>query len=193
MLNSEISYNEDSDATNSKQKNKAYLEIPNKAFKNVNAKLLLHRFLCLCFSTGLNPTEWDYSDIKPIPKKGKDQRDPLQNRFITIMCCVAKLYSRNLNTRLKKYLLSNNILVEEQNGFRASKSCIDHIIVPCTVLRNRKLSGKETFLSFIDFQKAFDSVDRNSLLQIVSNWNQWPHVQCNFIFVLQSRIKGHTK
>ena len=164
MLNSEISYIEVSDSIDTTKKNKAFLEIPNEAFKNVNAKLLLHRFLCLCFSTGLNPTEWDYSDIKPIPKKGKDQRDPLQNRCITIMCCVAKLYSRILNTRLQKYLESNNILVEEQNGFRASRSCIDHIFVLCTVLRNRKLSGKETFLAFIDFQKAFDSVDRNFLL-----------------------------
>jgi hypothetical protein len=35
-------------------------------------------------------------------------------------------------------------------------------------LRNRKLSGKETFLCFIDFQKAFDSVDRNFLLYKLS-------------------------
>jgi hypothetical protein len=79
MLNSEITYIEVSDAINSIKTNKAYLEIPNEAMKNVNAKLLLHRFLSLCFSSGLNPTDWDYSDIKPIPKKGKDQRDPLQN------------------------------------------------------------------------------------------------------------------
>ena len=106
----------------------------------------------------------DYSNIKPIPKKGKDQRDPLQNRCITIMCCVAKLYSWILNSRLQKFLETNKLLVEEQNGFRASRSCIDHIFVLCTILRNRKLSGQETFLTFIDFQKAFDSVDRNFLL-----------------------------
>ena len=168
MINSEITYKEVSDAIDHTKKNKAFLEIPNEAMKNVNAKLLLHRFLCLCFSSGVNPTEWDYSDIKPIPKKGKDQRDPLQNRCITIMCCVAKLYSRILNVRLQKYLESNNILVEEQNGFRASRSCIDHIYVLCTILRNRKLSEKETFLCFIDFQKAFDSVDRNFLLYKLS-------------------------
>ena len=164
MLNSEISYSEVSNAIDSIKRNKAFLEIPNEALKNINSKLLLHRFFSLCFSSGVNPTDWDYSNIKPIPKKGKDQRDPLQNRCITIMCCVAKLYSRILNSRLQKFLETNKLLVEEQNGFRASRSCIDHIFVLCTILRNRKLSGQETFLTFIDFQKAFDSVDRNFLL-----------------------------
>ena len=142
---------------------KAYLQIPNEALKNRNAKLLFHKFFQLCFVSGLSPTEWDASDIKPIPKKDKDPRDPLQNRCITLMCCVAKLYSSILNRRLQSFLEKNNILVEEQNGFRASRSCIDHILVLCSVLRNRKALGLSTFLSYIDFQKAFDSVDRSLL------------------------------
>ena len=80
------------------------------------------------------------------------------------MCCVAKVYSKILTTRLQNYLEDNKILVDEQNGFRACRSCIDHLFVLCTVLRNRKLSGKETFLSYIDYKKAFDSVERNLLL-----------------------------
>ena len=116
--------------------------------KNRNAKLLLFKFFNLCFTSGLNPSDWDFSDIIPIPKKDQDARDPLQNRCITIVCCVAKIYSSILNKRLQKYLESNNILAEEQNGFRAGRSCIDHIFVMCTVLRNRKLLGKDTFLCF---------------------------------------------
>ena len=50
------------------------------------------------------------------------------------------------------------------SGIRASRSCIDHALVLCSILRNRKALGLNTFLSFIDFQKAFDSVDRNLLL-----------------------------
>ena len=68
-----------------------------------------------------------------------------------------------MNKRLQTYLESNNILVREQNGFRASRSCIDHIFVLVTVLRNRKQLGKQTFLAFIDFKKAFDTVERNLL------------------------------
>ena len=84
------------------------------------------------------------------------------------MCRISKIYSKILNARLQKYLEENNILVEEQNGFRASRSCIDHIFSLCTILRYRKSMGLETFLAFIDYQKAFDSVDRHLLLYKLS-------------------------
>ena len=45
----------------------------------------------LCFWSGLNPADWDFSNIVPIPRKDKDACDPLQNRCITKMCCVAKI------------------------------------------------------------------------------------------------------
>ena len=163
-LNSEITFEEVSTAVDKTKLGKAYLKIPNDVLKNLNAKILLHKYFNLCFSSGLNPSEWDYSSIKPIPKPDKDSRDPLQNRCITILCCVAKVYSSILNRRLKMYLESNDILVNEQNGFRASRSCIDHIFVLITLIRNRKELGKETFLAFIDYKKAFDSVERNCLL-----------------------------
>ena len=40
-MNSEISFDEVSDAINSSKFKKAYLSIPNEALKNINAKLLL--------------------------------------------------------------------------------------------------------------------------------------------------------
>ena len=167
-LNENITYEEVSKAIDGSKSKKAYLSIPNEALKNKNGKILFHAFFQLCFVSGLSPSEWDNSHIKPIPKKDKDSRDPLQNRCITLMCCVAKLYSSILNRRLQKYLEKNKILAEEQNGFRASRSCIDHILVLCSILRNRKSLGLSTFLSYIDFQKAFDSVDRVLLFHKLS-------------------------
>ena len=136
-LNSTLSLEEVSKAIDRVKVRKAYLEIPNEILKNLNAKLVLQKFFNLCFVSGLNPTDWNFSDIKPIPKKDKDPRDPLQNRCISIMCCVAKIYSSIRNARIQKYLEENNILADEQNGFRASRSCIDHIFVLCSILRNR--------------------------------------------------------
>ena len=85
------------------------------------------------------------------------------------MCCVAKIYTSMLNRRLQTFLEKNDLLSDNQNGFRKARSCIDHIFVMCTVLRNRKALKKETFLCFIDFQKAFDSVDRNLLMHKLAN------------------------
>ena len=190
-LNSEILYAEVSKCIDNAKSQKAYLEIPNEALKNPNAKNLLYKFFNICFSAGLNPTEWDKNDIKPIPKKDKDPRDPLQNRCITIMCCVAKIYSSILTRRLQSFLETNKILVEEQNGFRASRSCVDHILVLCTVLRNRKSLGLSTFLAFIDFKKAFDSVDRSLLLyklaQIGVNGNFYRAISAMYLNP-QSRV-----
>ena len=162
-LNKEFSYEEVSNAINKTKTGKSYLDIPNEVMKNENAKTLLHRFLDLCFKTGLSPIEWNLSNLKPIPKTDKDRRDPLQNRCISIMCCVAKVYSSILTKRLQDYLEQYELLVEEQNGFRSKRSCIDHLFTLVTVLRNRKEQGKDTFLAFVDYKKAFDSVDRSIL------------------------------
>ena len=163
MLNAELTLKEVSEAVDRAKLGKSYLSIPNDALKSDNAKRLLYKFFNLCFTSGINPGDWNFSNIIPIPKPDKDSRDPLQNRCISILCCVAKVYSNVLNKRIQTYLEANNILVDEQNGFRASRSCIDHIFVLITLLRNRKALGKETFAAFIDFKKAFDCVDRNLL------------------------------
>ena len=68
-LNATISFDEVSKSIDKTKVGKAYLDIPNEIMKNVNAKLLLHKFYNLCFTTSLNPTDWNFSDIKPIPKK----------------------------------------------------------------------------------------------------------------------------
>ena len=54
-----------------------------------------------------------------------------------------------------------------QNGFRAGRSCIDHIFSLVTILINRKLQNKQTFLCFIDFRRAFDSVSHVLLFHIL--------------------------
>ena len=72
-MNVEIFYDEVAEAIDSSNLRKSYLEIPNEVMKNINAKLLLHKFFNLCFIS----SDWDFSDIIPIPKKDQDARDPL--------------------------------------------------------------------------------------------------------------------
>ena len=58
----------------------------------------------------------------------------------------------------KKKLLS-----DEQNGFRKSRSTLDHLSTLTSLIETRKAMKKDTFVAFIDFSKAYDSIPRDKL------------------------------
>ena len=100
---------------------------------------------------------WSQSVIQPIPKTGGDPFNPADYRGISLQSIVMKVFCSILNNRLCDYLESNDLLAEEQNGFRKGRSCQDHIFTLNTVLDGRKTLRQSTFACFIDFRKAFDS------------------------------------
>ena len=61
------------------------------------------------------------------------------------------------------YLENNNLLVEEQNGFRRNRVCIDHVFSLALILQTNAYKKSGTFTRFIDFKKAFDLIDREAL------------------------------
>ena len=81
-----------------------------------------------------------------------------------MLSCIYKLYTKILTNRLDNFCDLNNIRVDEQNGFRKDRSCVDHIFTLTCILRNRQNLKMSTFAAFIDFQKAFDCVDRDLLM-----------------------------
>ena len=80
----------------------------------------------MCFKTGKVPNLWKNALIHPIPKDTKlDLRIPTNYRGICLLSVVAKCYSCFLNNRIQSLLEENCIIVEEQNGFRKDRSCLD--------------------------------------------------------------------
>ena len=139
--------------------------LPNEVFKNLTSIKLLKQLFNLCFNSGIIPDTWRQSIINPIPKSGnKDRRVPLNYRGISLLSCVYKLYSSVLNNRLITYLETHNIIVDEQNGFRPLRACIDHLYTLTSLIRNKKAKGESLYVCFVDFQKAFDLIDRDCLL-----------------------------
>lgn len=108
------------------------------------------------------PEEWTKGIIFPIYKDG-DKRDTSNYRGITLLSIVGKVYTHILNGRLMSWSEENDILVEEQGGFRPRRGCPDQLFSLVEVLRNR--GKKATFACFIDVRKAFDRVFRAGLWQ----------------------------
>ena len=124
----------------------------------------LYRLFHTIFNAGLGPTIWGKCCITPIPKSSmKDSLTPLNYRGISLLSCASKLYSRVINNRLTAYCNISDILVNEQNGFRKDRSCLDHIFSLSSIIKNRLLNNKPTFSCFIDISKAFDWVNRDLL------------------------------
>jgi hypothetical protein len=55
--------------------------------------------------------------------KDGDKRDTSNYRGITLLSIVGKVYGQVINERLTKWCEANNILVEEQGGFRPHRGC----------------------------------------------------------------------
>ncbi len=139
-------------------------KVPNEVLRSESVKKCLHKFFQYYFDTGLLPSCWSNAIIKPIPKsRTNDPRVPLNYRGINLLSCIYKCYSSVINRRLLKYLENNNLICDEQNGFREKRSCLEHIFTLHSIIKNRKNESKDTFTAFIDYTKCFDLIDRNML------------------------------
>ncbi|MCG7875153.1 MAG: reverse transcriptase family protein [Candidatus Thiodiazotropha endolucinida] len=120
-------------------------------------------FFNLILDTGFLPESWLEGIIRPIYKRKGDPYQPENYRPITILSCFGKLFTSILNARLHKFLELNNILEENQAGFRTGYTTTDHIFVLHSLIELLKVKKTKLFCSFIDFSKAFDSVWRVGL------------------------------
>ncbi len=125
-----------------------------------------------CMNNDVVPTDWTLGIINPIPKSGNnDPRVPLNYRGISLLSVAGKLFTAAISSRISQYLESNNMLANEQNGFRAERSCLDHIFSLQDVCNIRNKLRQSTFLTFIDFSKAFDFINHELLYHKLLNLN----------------------
>ena len=119
--------------------------------------------LSMLWDREVSPDDWDLAILHPL-KKVTGACHPSSSRGISLMSCVGKLFESILNSRLAQFLETEKVLIPEQGGFRPKRECIEHAIILFETLRRRKAERKSTFIGFIDFAKAFDTVWRNGLL-----------------------------
>ena len=133
----------------------------NEIFKNDKVITLLHGLFLLCQRHERIPDIWREAIIHPIPKEGYST-DPLKYRGLALQYCMYKILSHVINDRLVKAFEANDLIADEQNGFRKNHSCTHHLFTLTSLIRN-KISERPVYTTFIDFKKAFDYMDRDLL------------------------------
>ena len=137
-------------------------------FKYANSEIIefFVEFFNRLFDTGLYPENWSESIILPLFKKG-NINDPNNYRGISLMDVSCKLYSSIINTRLQEWVELNNITGEYQAGFKKGYCTVDHMFTLLAFIQKQFSVNRKFYVAFIDFQKAFDSVNRSILWTVL--------------------------
>ena len=118
-----------------------------------------------CYATKTVPSEFLISEIIPVFKKGNASLCA-NYRGIALTSIMAKLYNRLLLDRLVVVL--DKLLRINQNGFRSNRSTAQQVLTLRRLIESIEATQDEKLvLIFIDFTKAFDSVDWNYIEQIL--------------------------
>lgn len=116
---------------------------------------------------GMKPNQLSMSNIIPIPKKG-DLSMPSNYKGIAITSLVSKILNKMIYNRIQPHI--DPILRVNQIGARAGRSTAPLILGIRRIIKNIEEFNLNAVLTFIDFRKAYDSINRGKMLDILRKY-----------------------
>ena len=120
------------------------------------------------------PRDWKWSVFIPIPKK--DNAKSSNNCTIALISHASKAMLKILQARLQQYV--NHELPDVQAGFRKDRGTRDQIANIHWIIKKAREFQKNIYFCFIDYAKAFDSLDHNKLWKILQEMGIPEHLTC---------------
>jgi hypothetical protein len=113
------------------------------------------------------PKDWKEGHLVKLPKKG-DLSNCNNYRGITLLSNPGKVFNRVMLERMKEAV--DKHLRDQQAGFRKNRSCTDQIATLRIIIEQSLEWNSSLWVNFIDYEKAFDSVDRPTLWKILRHY-----------------------
>lgn len=113
------------------------------------------------------PMEWNVGIICPIHKKGCRKKCG-NYRGIALLPTAYKVLSYIILARLEPY--AEQILGDYQCGFRRNRSTVDQMFLLKQIMEKRWEYAQSVHCLFVDFAKAYDSIDRETLYHILTSY-----------------------
>ena len=147
-------------------------------FKNLFNSLLTY---------GVFPDMWTKSMIVPIFKKG-DKSDPTNYRGIALLSCLGKFFNLIINSSLTEFAKTNGIFQPERFGFIKGNRTSDNLAVLHSLVDHYCFKHRtKLYVSFIDFEKAYDKINRQVLLSKINKLG----VQGNLYNIIESMYQNN--
>lgn len=113
------------------------------------------------------PRSWKEAIIIPLHKKG-EKTDCANYRGISLLNTAYKVFSKVLLSRLTPYV--EECLGQYQCGFRKGKSTVDQLSIIGQIIEKKYEYRQNCWQIFVDFRKAYDSIHRESLYNIMEEF-----------------------
>ena len=106
---------------------------------------------------GIFPSEWKKANVAPIHKKiGK--QCVKNRRLVSLLPICIKVLERIIYTTMFTYFIENNLISENQSGFKPGDSCINQLLAITHEIFSSFHDNYEVRGVFLDISKAFDQV-----------------------------------
>ena len=119
-----------------------------------------------------------------IPKKG-NLSECKNWRGIMLLSVPSKILCRIILDRIQETV---DKLRKEQAGFRKDKSCTDHIATLRIIVEQCTEWQNSLYINFVDFEKAFDSIDRTVLWKLLRHYG----LPTKFVTLIKNMYEGFT-
>ena len=123
----------------------------------------------LSFSTGYYPKALKYAKVIPI-FKAKAKNEVSNYRPISLLPLFNKIFEKLMYSRLIGFLNKNKVLYTHQFGFQKNKSTSLAILDVCIKLVESIEKREFSCCIFLDFAKAFDTVNHNILINKLEHY-----------------------
>ena len=117
-----------------------------------------------CFVTGIFPSELKIANVVPIFKSGDDMMFS-NYRPVSVLPVLSNILGRLMYNRLILHINRYGLLYEYQFGFQKGKSTHMALITLIDKISEALDQGELVIGIFLDFSKAFDTVDHGILLK----------------------------
>ena len=147
--------------------------IPPEVFKHCDFDEIALEFCNKALTENDKPDLWSFMNIIPVPKSG-DLTNTNNYRGISLICIIAKIYNRLILNRIRSVI--DVKLRINQNGFRSKRTTVAQILTLRRIIEGVKANNLPAVLTFIDFKKAFDSIHRGKMMQILRAYGIPPNL-----------------
>ena len=126
-----------------------------------------HAILVEVWTGGEVPQQWKDATINVLYKKS-DRSNCNNYRGISLLSHAGKVLLEIVANRLSDYCEAHGILPDKQCGFRPERSTVDTLFVVRRLQELARWRRIPLYMSFVDLQKVYDSVDREPLWKVLA-------------------------